>query len=196
MLFNEEDEEETTVGRNRLNTSTVDNFLDPPKTPKNLVWPPRDPSEEPEDARILGSLVVLERVIEEETSSTISMDEATFKAKLCAAKIAEIAVNDSINDFNESTVSESDLESYGLRLTDIRKKKENCESIINEVLVDLNENEAEREKQLTDLKKKVSTKVRENENKVTNKMKEFNHTLPIGYFVFYFQKIHQQCFTN
>ena len=178
VSFNEEDEEEITVRRNRLNTSTDDNFLDPPKITKNLVWPPREPSEEPEDSRILESLVVLERVIEEETSSIISMDEATFKAKLRAAKVAEIAINDSINDFNESTVSESDLESYGLRLTDIRKKKVNCESIINEVLVDLNENEVEREKQLTDLKKKVSTKVRENENKVNNKMKEFMEASP------------------
>ena len=178
LSFNEEDEEDTTVGRKRLNTSTDDNFLDPPKTPKNLVWPPREPSEEPEDTRILESLVVLERVIEEETSSTTSMDEATFKAKLRAAKVAEIAINDSINDFNESTVSESDLESYGLRLTEIRRKKENCEAIINEVLVDLTEYEEEREKQLTDLKKKVSTKVRENENKVNNKMKEFMEASP------------------
>ena len=172
-------DEEISVRRKRFDTSTDEKFLDsPPKSPKKVVWPSREPSEEPEDVRIVESIVLLERAIEEETSSAIEMDEATFKTKLRSAKVLEIAIKDSIEAFNENTVSESDLESCGLRLEEIRKERKNFESIINEILVDLNENEVERKSQLKEMKKNLSSTVMENEAKVNTKMKSFKESSP------------------
>ena len=69
------------------------------------------------------------------------MDDTVYNTRIKKVKVAELAVNDSIERFNSKAVSDLDLNTYQSSLKDIKKELKVFVDNINDILVDLEDDD-------------------------------------------------------
>ena len=89
------------------------------------------------------------------------MDETVYNTCIKKVKVAELAVNDSIERFNSKAVSDLDLNTYQSSLQNIGKELKVFVDNINDILVDL-EDDDPRKDDLETQKVELSGEVRKN----------------------------------
>ena len=99
------------------------------------------------------------------------MDNTVYNTRIKKVKVAELAVNDSIERFNSKAVSDLDLNTYQSSLKDIKKELKVFVDNINDILVDLKDNDT-RKDGLKARKVELLKEVRKNENEIKCKLKE------------------------
>ena len=166
----------------RRNTSTNERFLDEAHiagvvpVPSNYHWPPRFPSQEPEDFNPFDSSSInqdLEPFQEEEVFDTevreviSTMEEETYKQRVRAVKLALNKVKNSKKAFVAANVTSLDVTTYADRLKQIRDKLDNFTDIASELVVDLdgsNPVEQGRITELEEMQENIFQEVITNEN--------------------------------
>ena len=191
---------------NRRKTSTDNDFLesspvDPHQEP--FQWPPRYPSQEPEDSLLLQSLDLAKvvqpplEVIEDESEvfeavanqnpealdkALTTMDETSYKARVRAVKLAERKVKDVKKRFLAQDLTSIHVPEYRDRLKEIRDKLDAYDDAASDVIVDLDEADA------TDKQRKIKLEadqeillkeVLANEKEVQTKIKELMESIPL-----------------
>ena len=142
---------------NRRNTSTDDNFLASSpvgnRRPVHFIWPPRFPSQEPEDPFQLHYPPLQPRLqlspeteevfdpVEEE--QPVTMDAANYEARYRVIKVAAKKVKDSKKRFVADDVTHMDVDTYESRLREIRDKLDAFDDAVTDLIVDLDENNAD-----------------------------------------------------
>ena len=157
--------------RKRINTSTDGHFLDE-IDPLNLesLWPSREPSEEPEDLRILDSVVLLE--IDREPA-VFEEEMATPGAKM--VRIAELRVKDFIEEFPPNTAN---LIDYEIKLKEIKDSFLLFKDAVNGLLYDIEDTDDAMKTQLETRKRTLLNEVNEHKTKVMDKIKEVKDAQP------------------
>ena len=178
----------------RRNTSTDNQFLDPPPASSvvpqidNYQWPPRFPSQEPEvfdpfDSSSLNQDLVPVEVFEVDIQEAIStMEEEEFKLRVRAVKLARGKVKNAKKNFTANNVSSLDVVSYGVRLKEIRDKLDAFEDLFTELVVDLDAGNVADQARITELETwqaDLCQEVLANEAGVKQKVEQIILTQPI-----------------
>ena len=190
----------------RRKTSTDNDFLEssPVENPNKELfqWPPRFPSQEPEDSLFLSldlakAVEPLIEVREEESDvfesslnlnqnsldqAPATMEETAFKARMRAVKLAERKVKDVKKRFNADTLTSIHVPEYRDRLKEIRDKLDAYDDAVSDVIVDLDEDEATDKQRIAALEadqKILLEEVLANEKAVETKVKVLMQSTPL-----------------
>ena len=179
---------------NRRNTSTDNNFLasSPVARPVVFHWPPRFPSQEPEDynffyppvqPRLPEELEVEEEVFEEvEQEQAGTMDPTVYAAKHRVIKLAAKKVHDIKKSFNANDVTSMDIQNYESRLKEIRDKLHSYDDAVADLIVDLDENDENDKVNIDSLEvqqAQLLEEVKTNEKEVKEKVKSLLDAQPL-----------------
>ena len=187
---------EEAVKVNRRNTSTDNNFLasSPVVRERPVVfhWPPRFPSQEPEDynlfyppvqPRLPEELEVEEEVFEEvEQEQAGTMDPTVYAAKHRVIKLAAKKVHDIKKSFVANDVTSMDIQNYESRLKEIRDKLHSYDDAVADLIVDLDENNEEDKVNIDSLEAQQAQlleEVKTNEKEVKEKVKSLLDAQPL-----------------
>ena len=182
---------------NRRNTSTDDNFLASSpvqkQEPVQFIWPPRFPSQEPEDLSQLNypplqlraqenpELEEVFEAVQEEQPAT--MDPADYEAKLREIKLAAKKVQKAKKKFVANDVTTMDIHIYEARLKEIRDKLDAYEDAVEELIIDLDENNADDKLKIDSLEAsqaELQEEIKKNEKEVKDKVKGLKETQPLS----------------
>ena len=103
------------------------------------------------------------------------MDDTVYNTQIKKVKVAELAVEDSIEIFNSKTVSDLDLNTYQSSLKDIGKELKVFVESINDILINLKDDDP-RKDDLKASRAELFKEVKENENKVRSKMRKIKES--------------------
>ena len=184
----------------RRKTSTDDNFLSSSPVERDrqvhFNWPPRYPSQEPEDfsdllypplqPRLQESIVVEE--VEEEVfeagqeEESGSMDLADYQVRYRVIKLAAKKVQGVKKLFLATDVASIHIHTYESRLKEIRDMLGTFNETVDELIVDLNEDNAEDKARITSLETfqtNLLEEVKTNEKEVSEKVKSLMEAQPL-----------------
>merc|ERR1711872_852488 len=124
----------------RRNTSTDNDFLEEnlQSRVRTWTWPPRLPSQEPDDDDLLF-INSFDFDIDpfEEEDLTMSMDEQIYAQKLRVVRLAELRVKDVRDQFLAANVQRFHLSVYETRLKEIRDEHMLYIQAVNDLVIDL-----------------------------------------------------------
>ena len=191
----------------RRKTSTDNDFLESSSVDNHnqelFQWPPRYPSQEPEDPLLLQSLDLAKVVqplleVREEESEVFeasldpdqnnleqalpTMEETAYKARVRLVKLAERKVKDVKKRFNAQALTSIHVPEYRDRLKEIRDKLDAYDDAVSDVIVDLDESNAMDEQRQTTLEAAQELLLQEvlaNEKEVETKIKELMESIPL-----------------
>ena len=184
----------------RRNTSTDNNFLASSPVeqhrPVHFNWPPRFPSQEPEDYSQINypPLELREQAhpgIEEEEvfetdqekhSNSNTMDPAEYEGKHRVIKLASKKVQDVKKRFLAVNVTSIHIHTYESRLKEIRDKLDTFDDATADLLVDLNEENADDKVRIDSLEAhqaQLLEEVLKNEREVEEKVKGLMESQPL-----------------
>ena len=174
----------------RKNTSTDIGFLESstPVIHNSLNWPPRFPSQEPEDLPVndlLLSVVVPEPLIEIEDEvfgPATTMDSAAYETRYRVVKVASRKVKDKQKRFLAVNVTSTDVPDYKNRLKEIRDSLDLFDDAISDLVVDLDEKDQDDKVKIDALEIEQANLLQEvldNETNVKAKIKELLESQPI-----------------
>ena len=184
----------------RRNTSTDNNFLASSPVeqhrPVHFNWPPRFPSQEPEDyfqfdhpplqLREQEHPGIEEEEVfvtdQEEHSNSNTMDSVEYEGKHRVIKLAAKKVQDVKKRFLAINVTSIDIHTYESRLKEVRDKLDNFDDAIADLLVDLNEENAEDKVRIDNLEAyqaRLLEEVLNNETEVKEKVKGLMESQPL-----------------
>ena len=145
----------------RKNTSTNIGFLDSPEPEQNyncFNWPPRYPSQEPEDLPVSIPLQVgvvhqdLLDIEEDEVFEVAAiMDKTAYDAKYRTVKIATRKVRDKMKIFLAENVTSIDIPNFEDRLKEVRNFLDLFNDAVSDLIVDLNEAEDDDKRRIDSL---------------------------------------------
>merc|ERR1712142_255971 len=163
----------------RRNTSTDNDFLEEnlQSRVRTWTWPPRLPSQEPDDDDLLF-INSFDFDIDpfEEEDLTMSMDEQIYAQKLRVVRLAELRVKDVRDQFLAANVQRFHLSVYETRLKEIRDEHKLYIQAVNDLVIDLDtENDVDqaRVSVLNKAKQDLSASVSSNEDAVLTKIDGF-----------------------
>ena len=182
----------------RRNTSTDNNFLASSPVdrdrPVHFNWPPRYPSQEPEDysnlyypplqPRLVRENIeveeeVFEAIVEEQSGT---MDLAEYEARYRVIKLAAKKVQGVKKLFLATDVASIHLHTYESRLKEIREELKVFNGVVDELIVDLDENNADDKVRITSLENyqaNLLEEVKTNEREVAEKVKVLMDAQPL-----------------
>ena len=194
-----------TKAKSRRKTSTDNAFLDVAVDPLHqFLWPPRLPSQEPEFNPLLHSSLtrdprciveILSEDEEEEESISVfdesgesspsdvdqNMDETIYKERLRVVKVEARKVRYKVSTFLPDSITNVDLSTYVERLASIREQVEQCDEVVVNLVLDLEEQDPN-DARITQIENDQATLKREvsdNEQKVKVKIEELLASKPI-----------------
>ena len=163
----------------RRNTSTDNYFLEenPPSRVRTWSWPPRHPSQEPDDdGLLLINSFDFNIFSSEEEDLAMPMDEQLYSQRLRVVKLTELRVKDVRDQFLANNVQKFHLSVYESRLKDIREEHKLFIGAANDLVIDLdtgNEVDQSRVNFLNRVKQELSESISKNENDVLTKVDGF-----------------------
>ena len=160
----------------RRNTSTDNYFLEknPTSRVRTWTWPPRLPSQEPDDDDLFSINSCNIDISLSEEHLTMSMDEQTYSQRLRVVKLAELKVKDMRDQFLAANVQRFHLSVYETRLKEIRDEHNSFIQAVNDLVIDLDtENDKARISVLNKAKQDLSASVSSNEDAVLIKIDGF-----------------------
>ena len=181
----------------RRHTSTNEKFLEEAAVPAvtsvpvpvpGLDWPPRFPSQEPEDFQPFGTSSVnlhLPPPIEELDSEVFEyskMDDTEYKGRLKSVKIAISKAKDTMKTFVPEVVTDMHVSTHQVRLGEIREKLAAAQELATELILDLEDSdhdEEERKTTVQGLKDNLLQEILTNEARVLDKIKQLKLAEPI-----------------
>ena len=183
----------------RRNTSTDNQFLDEAPLASvvpghsNFDWPPRFPSQEPEDFDPFDSSSLNQDLVPVEEEEVFysevpvpqvvsTMEEEDYKLRLRAVKLARTKVKNVMKTFLAANVVSLHVPTYSDRLKEIRDELKAYQSLVAELVVDLNESDATDQGRVTELEQTEETLLQEvltNETQVMEKVEQLLLTQPI-----------------
>ena len=186
-----------TPGVNRRNTSTDANFLASSPVgnnrPIHFIWPPRFPSQEPEDYSPLNypplqprsqlSPEVEEVFNTEEEEQLAIMDPADYEVKHREIQLAAKKVQRAKMKFVANNVTIIDIHIYDTRLKEIRDKLDTYEDAVEELIFDLDENNADDKLKIDSLeagRAALQEEIMNNEKEVKEKVKSLKESQPLS----------------
>ena len=197
----EGDEENLVINQidTRRNTSTDENFLtsspveDRYQRQVNFPWPPRFPSQEPEDyshfyypplqPRLEENYDIDEEVFEGGIEERIgTMDQEEYDTRYRAVKLAKMRVQDVKKKFTANDVTSMHVKDYRSRLNEISDKLDDLNDVAGELIVDLDEENAEDKVKIDNLeilKAELLDEVKGNEREVEEKVKSLIEAQPL-----------------
>ena len=185
----------------RKRTSTDNDFLEGTVVvPTQFPWPPRFPSQEPEDTIEFPDLLhldqhILQPLVEVDTENEVfetannlsqqptTMEEAAYNAKLRVVKIAERKVRNQQKKFLPENVTSIHVPEYRDRLKEIRTILGTYEDAVSDIVVDLDETIEGDKARITYLDKEqdaLQREVLENEKQVEAKIKTLIESQPLS----------------
>ena len=180
---------------NRRNTSTDANFLSssPVDKPVHFNWPPRFPSQEPEDyihffhpplQLHLEENQEVEEVFEAEEEEQLgTMDPADYEARLRVIKLAAKKVQNAKKLFLASDVTKIHIHTYEARLKETRDKLDTFNEAVADLIVDLDEDNADDKAKITSLETfeaNLLEEVKKNEKEVAEKVSSLIEAQPLS----------------
>ena len=177
----------------RKNTSTNIGFLDSPEPEQNyncFNWPPRYPSQEPEDLPVSNPLQVavvhqdLLDIEEDEVFEVATrMDNNAYVTRYRTVKIASRKVRNKMNTFLADNVTSIHIPDYKDRLREVRSFLDLFSDAVSDLVVDLNEAEDDDKRRIESLETEQANLLQEvldNEKGVEAKIKELLESQPIS----------------
>ena len=184
------------VARRRRNTSTDGEFLEEFSSSdvvgsNVLNWPPREPSQEPENSILDNYFSLLKplsrvssvREVSDGSSSPLSMEAEIYNTKLRAVKLAEISVKDEMQTFTVDDVTVINCATCQARFQDVRNELKSFNKTVADVILDLDEENStdeERKRSLESRKSNLLNLVKNYEREIENKVKELCEAQPLS----------------
>ena len=180
---------------NRRNTSTDNNFLSssPVERQVHFNWPPRFPSQEPEDYNHfyypplqlrLEENQEVEEVFEAEQEEQLgTMDPTNYEARLRVIKVAAKKVRNVKKLFLATDVTKIHIHTYESRLKEVRDELKIFNDAVADLTVDLDEDNGDDKVRITNLENLESSlleEVKKNEKEVAEKVSELLEAQPLS----------------
>ena len=176
----------------RKNTSTNIGFLESPEPEQNyncFNWPPRYPSQEPEDLPVSDPLQIavvhqdLFDIQEDEVFETkSSMENNAYETRYRAVKIATRKVRDQMKRFLPENVTSIDIPNYENKLKEVMNFLNLFDDAVADLVVDLNEADNDDKARIEALETEQANLLQEvlnNEKGIKAKIKELKENQPL-----------------